>query len=124
MRTLRSHRSSACLAAVLAAVALAVAAPIAPAQTTEGGYVPPSSNVQAEIQDTPTSPRSQPSAAQNGSTAANTVQRSGSQPGGALPFTGLDLGFIGLAGVGLLAAGFGLRRLTLREDRAEPRNAG
>ena len=120
MRTLRSHRSFACLVAVLAALALAVAAPLAAAQTTQGGYAPPSSNVQAEIQDSPTSA---PSTDPQARTAANTVQRSGSQGGGALPFTGLDLGFIGLAGVALLAGGFGLRRLTLRGDGAEPRNA-
>jgi hypothetical protein len=32
--------------------------------------------------------------------------------GGTLPFTGLDLGFIALAGVVLVFAGFGLHRLT------------
>jgi hypothetical protein len=32
--------------------------------------------------------------------------------GGQLPFTGLDLGFIALAGVVLVIAGFGLQRVT------------
>ena len=32
--------------------------------------------------------------------------------GGQLPFTGLDLGFIGLAGVLLVVAGLGLHRMT------------
>ena len=128
MRTLCSHRSFACLVAVMAAMALAIAAPIAAAQTTQGGYAPPSSNVQAEIEDAPTSapsgdPITRTGADAQASTAANTVKRSSSPANGALPFTGLDLGFIGLAGVGLLAVGFVLRRLTLRDGGAEQRNA-
>ncbi len=121
MTTHRSYRRFACLAAMLAAMTLISAAPLASAQTSQGGYAPPSSNVQAEIQSDPVST---PSNAPSAHKAANTVQRSGSQANGALPFTGLDLVFIGLAGVGLLAVGLGLRRLTLRGDRAEPRNAG
>jgi hypothetical protein len=35
-----------------------------------------------------------------------------SASGGQLPFTGLDLGFVALAGVVLVLAGFGLHRVT------------
>ena len=35
-----------------------------------------------------------------------------SASGGQLPFTGLDLGFVALAGVLLIVAGFGLQRAT------------
>ncbi len=119
MTTLRSHRSFACLVALVAASALAVAAPIASAQTSQGGYTPPGSNVQAEIQDSPSTPSDGSSATK----AATTVHRSGSTGNAALPFTGLDLGFIGLVGVGLVLVGFTLRRMTVRGARAEQRNA-
>lgn len=119
MTSLRSHRSFACLVALVAAMALAVAAPLASAQTSSGGYTPPSSNVQAEIQDSPSTPSDGPSA----SKAATTVHQSSGAHNAALPFTGLDLGFVGLVGVGLLALGFTLRRMTARGARAQQRNA-
>jgi len=119
MTKLRSHCSFAWLVALVAMVALAVAAPVASAQTASGGYIPPSSDVQAEIQDSPTTPPDSPGTTPK---AATTVQRSGSTGNSTLPFTGLDLGFIGLAGAGLLLVGFTLRRLTLRGDQAGPRN--
>jgi hypothetical protein len=118
MTNVRSHRSFACLVALVTAVALAVAAPISSAQTSQGGYTPPGSNVQAEIQDSPSTPAGDPSA----STAATTT-RSGSRASGTLPFTGLDVGFIGLAGAGLVLGGLGLRRMTLRGSQAQQRNA-
>lgn len=107
------------LVALAAAAALAVAAPIASAQTSQGGYVPPGSNVQVEIQDSPSTPPNGPSA----SKAATTVHRSGSTGSAALPFTGLDLGFIGIVGVGLVLVGFTLRRMTVRGAGSERRNA-
>ncbi len=114
--SLRSPRRFACLLALVAAVALAVAAPVASAQTAQGGYAPPSSSTQAEIQSDAPSHSSRP--------AATTVHRStASDSTGALPFTGLDLGFVGLVGVGLVGVGFGLRRLTLRGGPAGHRNA-
>lgn len=122
MTSLRSHRSFACLIPLVAATALALAAPIASAQTSQGGYTPPGSDVQAEIQDSPSSPSDGPSAT-SATKAANTVQRSGSTGNATLPFTGLDLGFIGLAGVGLVLVGFTLRRMTVRGARAQQRNA-
>lgn len=109
MKTLRSNRNFACLVALVAAVALAVGAPVASAQTSQGGYTPPGSNAQAEIQSTPSTPTDRTAA-----NATTTVQRSGSSTNGALPFTGLDLGLVGLAGVVLVLVGFSLRRMTLR----------
>jgi hypothetical protein len=113
--SLRLHRRFACLLPVIAACALAVAAPSASAQTSQGGYTPPSSNTQAEIQSDAPSHNSRP--------ASTTVHRTTSSDGnGVLPFTGLDLGFIGLVGVGLVAVGLGLRRLTLRGGPVAHRN--
>ncbi|MFZ0342014.1 MAG: hypothetical protein WAL31_06735 [Gaiellaceae bacterium] len=37
--------------------------------------------------------------------------------GGQLPFTGLDLGFVALAGVLLIVAGFGLQRATRKSPQ-------
>lgn len=125
MTTLRSHRRFACLLALVATVALALAAPVASAQTAQGGYTPPGSDVQAEIQSDPASnPSDGPSASvdPSASKAATTVNRSGPASNAALPFTGLDLGFIGLAGVGLVLVGFTLRRMTLRSAQGEHRN--
>lgn len=119
MPSLRSHRSYACLAALVAVMALAIAAPFASAQTSSGGYTPPGSDVQAEIQDSPSTPSGTPST----TAAATTVHRSGSTGNATLPFTGLDLGFIGFAGLGLVLVGFTLRRMTGRGARAEQRNA-
>ena len=121
MKNLRSPRSFARLTAMVAVLVLAYAAPMASAQTSQGGYTPPSSNVQAEIEDSPATGSS--STDPKAGTAADTVKRSSAPDNGALPFTGLDLGFIGIAGVGLLVVGFGLRRLTQREAEAEQGNA-
>jgi hypothetical protein len=118
MTNVHSHRSFACLVALVTAAALAVAAPIASAQTSQGGYTPPGSNVQAEIQETPGTPAGDPAAS-----TATTTTRSGSRASGTLPFTGLDLGLIGLVGAGLVLGGLGLRRMTLRGSSAQQRNA-
>ncbi len=43
-----------------------------------------------------------------------------SSSGGQLPFTGLDLGFVALAGVLLVVAGFGLQRATRKPPEQPP----
>jgi hypothetical protein len=45
---------------------------------------------------------------------------SSSSSGGQLPFTGLDLGFVALAGVLLVVAGFGLQRATRKPSEQPP----
>ena len=78
--------------AVLIGAALAISAPVASAQTSpvQEGYSTTAGVVQTEVN----SPKQQ--------------QQSSDE----LPFTGLDVGFVGLAGAMLLAAGFGIRRLS------------
>jgi hypothetical protein len=79
---------------------LAMAAPAANAQSSRDGYVEP------------------------GPATLNQVGGGGSQPqpqassGGELPFTGLDVGLIAIAGVSLLLMGFAMRRLTRAPDAA------
>ena len=75
---------------------LALAAPAAMAQSGQDGYVPPGPEV---IDDTNQSDSSSTDPDDSGS-------------GGELPFTGLDLGLVALAGGSLLVLGFGMRRLT------------
>lgn len=77
----------------LLVLSVALAAPAANAQSSEEGYVPP---------------------------GPNTLERvdGGGSGGGQLPFTGLDVALIGIAGGSLLVLGFGMRRLTRAPDAA------
>ena len=76
--------------AVLIGAALAFSAPVASAATSpvQQGYSTTAGVVQTEVN----SPKEQSS--------------------DELPFTGLDVGLVGLAGAMLLGAGFGIRRLS------------
>jgi hypothetical protein len=76
--------------AVLVGVGLAISAPVATAATSpvQQGYSTTAGVVQTEVNQ----PKQQ---------ASNE-----------LPFTGLDVGLVGAAGAMLLAAGFGIRRLS------------
>ncbi len=47
---------------------------------------------------------------------AKTVTTSAKPASGALPFTGMDLGLVGLAGIGLAVMGYSLRRLARDRD--------
>lgn len=79
---------------------LALAAPAGYAQSSREGYV------------------------EQGPSTLNQVGGGGDPPkpqassGGELPFTGLDVGLIAIAGVSLLAMGFAMRRLTRAPDAA------
>ncbi len=46
------------------------------------------------------------------------TSQSESGSGGSLPFTGLDVALLAVAGAGLVALGFGMRRLTRNPDAA------
>ena len=75
-------------------LSLALAAPAAFAQSGQGGYIEEGPSI---------------------------VDRTGGDPpgddgSGELPFTGLDLGLLGVAGASLLLVGFGMRRMTRAHD--------
>jgi hypothetical protein len=92
----------------LAGVMLAVGAPVATAQSTDPvqqGYSTPSGVVQTQIENR--TPKQAP-AAETAAPKATVQQPANSQ----LPFTGLDIGLVLAAGAVLLAAGFGIRRIT------------
>jgi hypothetical protein len=83
---------------------LVPSAAFAASPTTEG-YNSPGGVVQDEIQTKPASTSSNtPAAATTPAAAANS--------GGKLPFTGLDLGLVVIAGGVLLVLGLGIRRFT------------
>ena len=93
----------------LAAAMLAVGAPVAMGQTNpvQNGYSTPSGVVQSQIENkTP----NQPAAAVETSTPQAAVQQKANSS--QLPFTGLDVGLVLVAAAALLAAGFGIRRIT------------
>ena len=56
----------------------------------------------------------------NGSStgAPNVVSNEAGSPGGSLPFTGFEVGIVALAGFGLVALGFAMRRGTRRRPLA------
>ena len=84
--------------AVLIGAALAISAPVATAATSpvQQGYSTTAGVVQSQVN----APEEQ------------TQQQAADAPSSDLPFTGLDVGLVGAAGAMLLAAGFGIRRLS------------
>lgn len=81
---------------------LALAAPAAFAQSSQDGYIPEGPSV---IEQTDTS-------GDPGDPPATTSEVAGDE----LPFTGLDLGLVALAGASLMVLGVGMRRLTRSPD--------
>jgi hypothetical protein len=82
---------------IFAATVLALAlATSAFAQSSQDGYIDNKGQIQAQVD--------------NGGPGGSTPVSADS--GGTLPFTGLDLAILAVAGGVLVAAGFGMRRLT------------
>lgn len=97
------------LLAVLAAMALC--APAAFAQSSLDGYIEGGPSVIDE-----TSSGTNPGDGNGNGNATGTS--SGTDPSASLPFTGLDLGLIGIAGASLLVLGVGMRRMTRAHEAA------
>jgi hypothetical protein len=85
------------LAVTVVALALATSAF---AQSSQDGYTDNKGQIQAQVD--------------NGgpSGGGTTPVATSSDGGGSLPFTGLDVAILAAAGLGLTAAGLGMRRLT------------
>lgn len=106
---MRSHVTNLIRVALLSAVvALLVAAPSALASASASGY----SGVGGETQSTIV-PGGSGGVGGSGSSSPHGSVASANKS--SLPFTGLDLAFVIAAGVALLLAGTGLRRLTRRQ---------
>jgi hypothetical protein len=97
-----SRRNIFALVAVLV-LSMALVAPAAFAQSSQEGYVEQGPSTLDQV---------------GGGGGGQPPQAQASQGGGELPFTGLDVGFIAIAGVSLLAMGFAMRRLTRAPDSA------
>jgi hypothetical protein len=95
------------IGAAVAAV-LAVTAPVAVAQSSPvlNGYSTPAGTVQTQVQSK--TPKSTPLAA----TTTSIPQAAAKPETSQLPFTGLDVGLVLAAAAMLIAAGFGIRRLS------------
>jgi hypothetical protein len=97
------------IAALIVLGTLAIATP-AIAQSTLEGYEDQAGQIQTAVQG--------PSDDSGGSGAAPVTTATGTDGGGTLPFTGLDVGLVLGAGGLLVAVGLGMRRLTRSPDRA------
>jgi hypothetical protein len=97
---------------VAASVAMLLVAAPAFAQSvnpTEQGYSAPAGTTQQQIQSN-AGPSAQVSPGTHEATPA-AVKKAAPAKSSGLPFTGLELGLVLAAGLGLLALGFGLRRM-------------
>jgi hypothetical protein len=97
--------------AAIAAAALAMA-PAALADTTATGYGAPGNHQQHHV----TKPKVLGVTSLGGPTSTAPTTVTPASTSGSLPFTGFDLILVLATGGGLVAAGFGLRRLTRRES--------
>jgi len=92
-------------------LSLALAAPAAFAQSSQEGYIQEGPSVIDR-----TGGDDQPGTGTGSGTGADTDTRTTTS--GELPFTGLDLGLLGVAGASLLLMGAGMRRMTRSHDSA------
>ena len=94
-------------------VALVISLSLAPTamagSSTGEGYRDTAGNVQQQVAPAETS---QPAATPDEATTTRTVDE------GTLPFTGMEIGFIAIAGLGLVGLGFALRLLIRRQPTA------
>ena len=100
-----SRRNMVALVA-LVMLSLTLVAPAANAQSSRDGYV----------EQGPATLNQVGGGGSGGGPTAAPAQKASS--GGELPFTGLDVGLIALAGVSLVVMGFAMRRLTRAPDTA------
>ena len=106
------------LSATITAVALLAFAPaVLAADPALEAYSPPGGSSQVDVQQAdPQAASSSTRSSTRGASQAGAT-RTESDTRSFLPFTGLDLGFVLMAGGALLALGFGLRRLTRGQQR-------
>jgi hypothetical protein len=93
---------------VLLALALTVGmTTVASAQSSVDGYNEQGGQIQSQIEG-----------GGGGGDGAGTAGTQTTDDGGSLPFTGLDLALLALAGCALVAVGVGMRRLTKAPESA------
>ena len=87
-------------------LALAVVGPAYAQDSSIDGYNTESSSIQEDVDSGGTGFTAAGDSGDSGGTGGGSAD-----DGGSLPFTGLDLGLIGIGGAALLATGFGMRRM-------------
>jgi hypothetical protein len=102
------------LAVVAAAICLV---PAALADATHSVYGGTGQKTQQNLGKSTTVPHVEVKAAKSSATQTTAKPTSGN-----LPFTGMDLGFVGLAGVALAGMGYSLRRLARDTDTRDTDN--
>jgi hypothetical protein len=101
---------------VLATVAVLSFATVAYAQPSVDGYSDEAGQIQTQVD--PSGGGGTPPSGTVTPTSATPTSATASDSGGSLPFTGLDVALLVGAGGLLVAAGFGMRRLTRAPDAA------
>ena len=96
-------------------LSLGAFAPTAFAQSGKQGYIQEGPSV---IDETSTSPGAGVSDGGGSGTGTGTNPETGTTSSAELPFTGLDLGLLGVAGASLLLMGVGMRHMTRAHDSA------
>jgi hypothetical protein len=112
------------MAAVIALLPALALAPAAFAQSSQDGYIQQGPSVLDQSREAPANdasegapPSDAPDVGAAGDTVGDTAAGGSSEE---LPFTGLDLGLIGVAGASLMLLGLGMRRLTRAPDSGLP----
>jgi hypothetical protein len=106
---------------IIVAMAVAMSLVAAPAfaqsvNPTEQGYSAPAGTTQQQIQSSP-APEAEATPGEQPRVTPVAAEKAAPAESSGLPFTGLELGLVLAAGLGLLALGFGLRRMA-RPDQA------
>lgn len=98
------------VAAAVAALLVAAPAFAQSVNPTEQGYSAPAGTTQQQIQSSP-GPSAQVSPGTTTNVTPVAAKKAAPAKSSGLPFTGLELGLVLAAGIGLLGLGFGLRRM-------------
>lgn len=103
--------------AAAAASMLLIAAPAAAQNPTEQGYSAPAGTTQQQINSSP-APTANVTPSKPAKVTPVAAKKAAPAKKGGLPFTGLELGLVLAAGIGLLGIGLGLRRVSRPSEAA------
>src|SRR3954451_16749051 len=105
------------IAAAVAAMLLVAAPAVAQVNPTEQGYSAPAGTTQQQINSSP-APTANVTPSKPAKVTPVAAKNAARAKKGGLPFTGLELGLVLAAGIGLLGIGLGLRRLSRPSEAA------
>jgi hypothetical protein len=105
------------IAAAAVSVLLVAAPAVAQVNPTEQGYSAPAGTTQQQINSSP-APTANVTPSKPAKVTPVAAKKAAPAKKGGLPFTGLELGLVLAAGIGLLGIGLGLRRLSRPSEAA------